>query len=57
MAMVFSSHAMRDIRSGTANPSSAGLAKAGKICGLIGLLLAIGAWILGVALIVAGKRW
>jgi len=46
MAMVFSSHAMRDIRSGTANPSSAGLAKAGKICGLIGLLLGIGFLIL-----------
>jgi len=57
LAIIFSNVAMRDIRTGVANPSSAGLAKAGKICGLIGLLLAIGAWILGVALIVAGKRW
>jgi hypothetical protein len=53
LALVFSSIAMKDIRTGSANPSSAGLAKAGKICGLIGLLLAIGAWILGVVFIVA----
>ncbi len=53
LALVFGNIAMKDIRAGTANPSSSGLAKAGKICGLIGLLLAIGAWILGVVLIVA----
>jgi hypothetical protein len=52
LAMIFSGIAMKDIRAGSANPSSGGLAKAGKICGLIGLLLAIGAWILGVVLYV-----
>ncbi len=53
LALVFSNIAMRDIRAGSANPSSLGLAKAGKICGLIGLLLAIGAWILGVVIGIA----
>lgn len=41
LALVFSSKAAKDIRAGTVNPSSAGMAKAGKICGLIGLLLGI----------------
>jgi len=41
LALVFSNMAGKDIRAGKVNPSSAGLAKAGKICGLIGLLLGI----------------
>ena len=53
LAMAFSSRARNDIRAGTANPSSAGLAKAGKICGLIGLLLGIGYVIFIVVIIVA----
>jgi len=59
LALVFSSIAMKDIRAGAAGPSSSGLAKAGKICGLIGLLLAIGAWILGVVFFVVARqsRW
>jgi hypothetical protein len=54
LAMAFSSRARNDIRAGTANPSSAGLATAGKICGLIGLLLGIGFVIVMVVGIVAG---
>ena len=58
LAIIFSNLAVKDIRAGLANPSSGGLAKAGKICGLIGLLLAIGAWIFGVVYIVAEQsRW
>jgi len=45
LALVFSSLAAKDIKAGTVNPSSAGMAKAGKICGLIGLFLGIGIWI------------
>jgi len=41
LALVFSSKAGKDIGAGVVNPSSAGLAKAGKICGLIGLFLGI----------------
>ncbi len=41
LALVFSNMAGKDIRAGRVNPSSAGLAKAGKICGLIGLFLGI----------------
>ena len=54
LAMVFSSRARNDIRAGAVSPSSAGLATAGKICGLIGLLLGIGFVIVMVVGIVAG---
>ena len=53
LAMAFSSRARNDIRAGAANPSSAGLATAGKICGLIGLLMGIGYVIFIVVIIVA----
>jgi hypothetical protein len=59
LAIIFSNVAMRDIRTGVANPSSAGLAKAGKICGLIGLVLGIGYVIVVVVAIVGmamGRR-
>ena len=45
LALIFSNSAAKDIKAGTVNPSSAGMAKAGKICGLIGLFLGIGIWI------------
>jgi len=54
LAMAFSSRARNDIRAGAVSPSSAGLATAGKICGLIGLLLGIGFVIVMVVGIVAG---
>jgi hypothetical protein len=54
LAMSFASKAMRDIQCGLVSPSSAGLAKAGKICGLIGLLLGIGYIILLAVIIAAG---
>lgn len=41
LALIFSSKAGKDIRAGTVNPTSAGMAKAGKICGLIGLFLGV----------------
>jgi len=53
LAMVFSSRAGNDIRAGLVNPSSADMATAGKICGLIGLLLGIGFLILVVVGITA----
>jgi hypothetical protein len=55
LALVFSNIAMKDIRTGAASASSAGLAKAGKICGLIGLLLGIGLVIFIVVVAVAAN--
>lgn len=51
LALVFSNLAAKDIRAGTVNPSSNGLAKAGKICGLIGLFLGV-LYILSIVLFV-----
>lgn len=53
LALVFSSSAQKDIRAGAVSPSSAGLAKAGKICGLIGLFLGIGVVITAVLFFVS----
>jgi hypothetical protein len=41
LAIVFSNRAVGDIQAGLADPDSAGKARAGKICGLIGLVLSI----------------
>jgi hypothetical protein len=45
LALVFYNNAMRDIEAGRSPVSSAGMAKAGRICGIIGLLLGIGFWV------------
>lgn len=44
LALVFHSHAMRDICAGLTSPDSAGMARGGRICGIIGLVLTIVAW-------------
>jgi ABC-type arginine/histidine transport system permease subunit len=55
LALVFHSSAMRDIHAGAANPDSAGMARAGRICGIIGLVVTVGLWVvIGVALIARG---
>ena len=57
LAMVFSSRARNDIRSGVVSQSSSGMATAGKICGLIGLLLGIGYLVfIGVIIAVAAMQ-
>jgi hypothetical protein len=44
LALVFHSNAMRDIYSGSVAPESASMARAGRICGIIGLVLAVLFW-------------
>jgi hypothetical protein len=40
LALVFAGHATRDIQAGRASISSAGMARAGRICGIFGLVIA-----------------
>jgi hypothetical protein len=53
LALVFHANAMRDINSGSAAPDSAGMARAGRICGIIGLVLSVGFWIVVLVWVVA----
>lgn len=46
LALVFSSSAVRAVAAGEAAESSLGMAKAGKICGAIGLVLAVVIWVI-----------
>jgi len=45
LALVFNNSAQRDIAAGRVSPGSAGMATAGRICGLIGLVLSVGFWL------------
>jgi hypothetical protein len=45
LALVFHTSAQRDIAAGCASPNSSGMASAGRICGLIGLVLGVGFWV------------
>ncbi len=53
LALIFHRTAMNDIRAGRASDSSAGVAKAGRICGLIGIVLSIGLWVVLAVLFIA----
>ena len=46
LALVFYGRAMRDIEARIVSPSSANMAKAGRICGIIGIVLSLGFWVL-----------
>jgi len=52
LAIIFQKNALRDIQAGTVSPASAGMAKAGRICGIIGIFLGIGYWVLYIGTIV-----
>jgi len=41
LAVVFSKHAMANVRNGTAPQTSIGMAKAGRVCGWVGISLSI----------------
>jgi hypothetical protein len=53
LALVFHSNAMRDIATGSASPNSAGMARAGRITGLIGLVLSVGLWVVVLVAVLA----
>ena len=44
LALVFASSARRDVEAGLAAPSSLGMARAGRICAIVGLVLAVAFW-------------
>jgi len=45
LALVFYSHAVRDVSSGECTAASLGMAKAGRICAFIGIVLGVGLWV------------
>ena len=51
LAIIFHKNALRDIEAGTVSPTSAGMAKAGRICGIIGIFLGIGYWVVYIGII------
>jgi hypothetical protein len=53
LAVVFHKNAMQDIEAGVVSASSAGMAKGGRICGMIGIVLGIGYWVVHIGMIVA----
>jgi len=53
LAVVFHKNAMRDVEAGVVSPSSAGMAKGGRICGMIGIVLGVGYWVVYIGAIVA----
>ena len=57
LAIVFHKNAMRDIEAGVVSASSAGMAKAGRICGMIGIFLGIGYWVVYIGAIVVGTAF
>lgn len=57
LAVVFHKNAMRDIDAGVVSASSAGMAKAGRICGMIGISLGIGYWVVYIGAIVVGRAF
>ena len=54
LALVFASHATRDIQAGRASISSAGMARAGRICGIFGLVIAAIWLIIGLVAVSGG---
>ena len=54
MAIVFAGKAMTDISTGLADASSRGRAQAGRICGIIGLVLSLINMAVGVLNLVRG---
>lgn len=46
LAVVFAGRARAEIAAGRASPGSLGMAKAGRICGWVGIGLSIGFWVL-----------
>ena len=57
LAIVFHKNAVRDIEAGVVSASSAGMAKAGRICGMIGIFLGIGYWVVYIGAIVVGTTF
>lgn len=55
LAIVFGGNAMRDIDAGRADPNDRGKAVAGKVCGIIGLIISILVLILSIFWFAAGR--
>ena len=58
IAWVMGNNDLREMEAGQMDPSGMGLTKAGKICGMIGVILAIvfiGIWLLGTCAAIVGS--